>query len=624
MRVIGIVFLLGLLLTGSLSSVAQSPQGSTLITPANSADLVELERFGVGNLLDVAANPDGSYWVVGTTAGLWRVDGWTDDAPTTFWPIEGGAGTVAVSPDGRWVATNNWGDFRLWDMQQGREVYHWRNTDRWKWGGQVIAFSDHSQLVAWCDDRLHILDTASQQHRYAAYGAACTTLIFSHDSHFLYDLGYESWVIRWELGFRELIQHEWNPSANWMTMALSPDGQHLFAGAWHNELRDLDPATLETRHVWTDILDPYPITFSANGRWLLVYSRGDCCHKSGLFLWDTHTEQASWLFGTQNWTSPNLVTVTGNTILYLTYDHLYAIDIPTRTTTDLRDIIRDDEVRLYTRQGQPTPLEPDTLSSFRSTACRNRVNTSCTIVGTTILDGRTLVVLHLDGYGYSALQVLDTTTQAIHAFERGAVRDGVDMSADGHYLMGYPFVWDTVSGNLLADVRQFNDGSIGAINHARLTPDGQRIIVSSADAFYAITWATGEVVRFGEGQDFYANDPSMVISPDGRYLAITERGVSVFDLDTYERLWHVYEPYWLWDGLAFSPDGQMLAGTSFQFSEGRFMPNIISILDSHSGALLSSIGGYVRAHQTVWRDDGRALIVIGSDGTQRTYGIPQG
>jgi RNA polymerase sigma factor (sigma-70 family) len=62
---------------------------------------------------------------------------------------------VAVSPDGRWLATSELDEqhsVRLWDLRTGREVYRLAGHGRWG-GRRALAFTpDSKQLASWGDD----------------------------------------------------------------------------------------------------------------------------------------------------------------------------------------------------------------------------------------------------------------------------------------------------------------------------------------------------------------------------------------------------------------------------------------------------------------------------------------
>ncbi len=76
-------------------------------------------RLGQGMVETLAFSPEGRYLVVGTRVGLYFYEVQTM-SPVALWATERGVFGTTFSPDGKWIATNDWDDLiKVWDVKRG-------------------------------------------------------------------------------------------------------------------------------------------------------------------------------------------------------------------------------------------------------------------------------------------------------------------------------------------------------------------------------------------------------------------------------------------------------------------------------------------------------------------------
>lgn len=195
-----------------------------------------------------------------------------------------------------------------------------------------------------------------------------------------------------------------------------------------------------------------------------------------------------------------------------------------------------------------------------------------------------------------------------------AIVNHVAFSPDGQRLAvggldGVPLLFDVASegSRVLA-------GPPAALRRLALSPDGQRL-ASVGDPPGALRlWnvATGERLPAPElpGGGYQA-----AFSPDGRWLAVTEKGAPVRLLDRDGRAR-------LLDGtrgdlvLAFSPDGQRLASAG----EG----GGVHVVELAGGAVRTLAGHEGDVSGLAFSPDGRGLASVGNDRTVRLWDVATG
>ena len=189
--------------TGTVSAVAFSPDGTTLVSGSSSSNSGSLK------LWDVATG--NSITTLGGFNRTWRQ----------------GVQSVAFSPDGAAIAAGSYGEVELWNVVTKAKISTLRGTDRWV---HSIAFSPDGRMLAagLNDDKVEFWDIASRTQSTLPHAGIVHSVAFSPDGATLASGG-------------ALIVKLWDVAklSNVLTLtdtggavAFSPDGATVASTGW--------------------------------------------------------------------------------------------------------------------------------------------------------------------------------------------------------------------------------------------------------------------------------------------------------------------------------------------------------------------------------------------------------
>ena len=237
-------------------------------------------------------------------------------------------------------------------------------------------------------------------------------------------------------------------------------------------------------------------------------------------------------------------------------------------------------------------------------------------------DGETLASAGEDGIAILWKWRKDKTRRTIQAHAGGLLF--ANFSPDGKSLVttgrdSKIKIWDAESGELRTTLSDHN----AAVSAAVFSPDGRLLVTAGDDATVKVRDASGEVRYSLVGHKRPAI--ALAISPDGKTL-ISAGGnwsnpfnlgeVHAWDLNTRERIWSAEGGFGgIW-GLAFSSDGQRIAGACLDHS--------IRLWDVKSGREQVRLKGHTdRVIWVAFRPRSSQLVSSSYDGTVRLWDTQQ-
>jgi WD40 repeat protein len=250
----------------SIQAVAFSPKAQLiaagrygeveLVNPVNQVTVRKLTGF-TGKVNAVAFSPDGEMvYAAGGEAGIVGiVRSWKTSDGTALRSFEGhtdAAYALAVSPDGKWIATGAYDQkIRLWDTATGKELALLKghngavNGLSFRPDGKVLASASADRTVKlWSIPTGQRLDTLSQPTKEQ------TSVVFSADGKTLFAAGGDNRIRVWAIsaaakeGSNKILTSRFAHEGGILNLALSADGKLLASTATDKTLKLWNTADL--------------------------------------------------------------------------------------------------------------------------------------------------------------------------------------------------------------------------------------------------------------------------------------------------------------------------------------------------------------------------------------------
>jgi WD40 repeat protein/serine/threonine protein kinase len=545
-----------------------------------------------GMVQSVAVSPDGKWVASGAWDGLLKI--WALSSGTgggrwvTNLSLGGGpVSSVAFSPDGRWLAGRSWTNgFALFNAPAWRPQMAVTNTETGWWGS--VAFSVDGRLLA-VDGEVWNLDTHARLRslpcRNFAWGEPQVAWLPS--SQTLAGFGRSNGLHRVSLFDIRSTNSDATvcviplPAESgtdpWpAALAFSPDGNHLAVGCWDSTIRihaanDWRQVKVLTNHTaWVSSL-----AFSRDGQWLASASAD-------------HTIR---VWRTRDW--QETATLCG---------HLGEVWTVAFTPDGQRLVTgsKDHSVRLWPLVGRSRPVEEVSVSGEGTTffdlsgLCPFRVGPSNTL---TIWDGQTLEVRRRLS-SYPVPNVI-----------------GWRPSPDGRTLLmmtaeGGLWLTDLAAGAVSPPVCLQTNGS--RFRETAFSDQAKWVAVADGDALRV--WNLNDQPRRPGSALAAGNFWGLRFSQEERFLGAitgpisTELTVLVWDVASGKQVARFCHPHRnVVSGLAFSPDGTLLATASYD--------STCKLFDLRRGRELRALPGHKLAFDSVcFSPDGRRLAAGEGDG----------
>jgi RNA polymerase sigma factor (sigma-70 family) len=462
-------------------------------------------------------------WDLATGAALRQID-------ATGAVIHGFA--VALSPDGKTLAApsrprgaQGAEQIILWDAATGKEIRHMDGSPQAAWSR--LAFSPDGKTLAageWDGGKVHVWDAATGKEikAWAAHTGTVTAVAFSADGKRLVTGGADKAVILWDAVTGTKVRSFDGHTDRPLCVTLSPDGTLLATGAADATARLWDAANGKELHVLkAHKYGVGAVAFSPDGKLLLTGG-----HDGKIDLWEAATGKAvKDLPGRQS----------GITGLFFTPDSKRIVSGSYDNTIRVRDAATGKEVHAFAgHQGRVAGVAYSP-------------------------DGKLLATASADG----TIRLWSGTKEVRRLTVAGTGGAAVAFAPDGKALAGAAFdgifLWDVATGKELRKLA----GNKGWTCSLGFAADG-KTLASGGDDKAIRLWdpATGNELRHIEGHE--ERVWSLAFAPDGKVLATGGAYPSPCPL----RLWDAASGKELAAlpqsgasfGLAFSPDGALLAG----------------------------------------------------------------
>ncbi len=255
------------------------------ITPFLQAesDFYETTRsLGKGGASDIAYSPDGLHFAVAGD-GITFYDAQTQHPVDLLEGAEGSISSIVFSPDGQFIAGGYWKYSYIWDLSTG-DIVHTRSGKTYVLD---LAFSPDGQLlaIAGSDGSIRLWDFGRNIIRHTLKDSVVSikSVAFSPDGRTLASGGVDDTVRLWDVDTGEIL-HTLKEHKGWVeSVAFSPDGRTLASSALEDTIYLWDVGTGEILNTFHHDSWIHRVEFSPNGKMLASAGSGS------IRLWNVRT-----------------------------------------------------------------------------------------------------------------------------------------------------------------------------------------------------------------------------------------------------------------------------------------------------------------------------------------------
>lgn len=615
----------------------QIPTSDSTISADNIDQIVELARWGKGVITDAEYSPDGESIAVASTLGvsIYQTDVLEE---ILYFETEARVNSFAFSPDGKTIATAlNDNTLKLWNASDGNLIRSLAGQSR---------------------------ETTSKN----AEKEEITSVSFSPDGNQLAGGSTNGTVSLWQALDGSVIGTFNHTEDEVVSVFFSPDGQSLFFASRDGKVRMINVLEGTPPRVFTAGRDISEADISADGKILSAYNPID---GQSLFLWDTESgEKLQTVEGIDRNYSEELhmaLSPDGQYVAVAYQDYTAKIwNVPSGVAQNtFEDLTPKDG--WYYLQDFVISFSPDSQSlllagadsigiwSLKNSLLLNNAKIKTELYGDIALSPDESMIAVVEGPNVNLIQFSngsllstqdpiqsngslafspDGATLLVSMFDETArlwplsdqgikkifeteqkeyIR-AVAFSPDGQMLAMEETYTGTVELRNVSDgslIRSMEIGTSYGLGSLVFSPDGKYLAAALNDQTRLFQVEDGKTIRL-----FNKGGLGIAFSPDGTLLAGGDRDkvLKVWNIPGGEVLFTLKDrPDVVWTTV-FSPDGKLLAvGT---------IDGTIEIFLVADGTLLKSWKGHSSGvNDLLFTTDGKLLISSSGDGTIRAWGL---
>ncbi len=243
--------------TGKQETITPSgPNVPPPITIENTTNLIEFTTLGQGSLYDFGWTPDGLYFVVSSSTGIYRYDYQNASPQLAFghYPVlltsRNDAIWIALSSDGLLATSSPVLDqlqVKLWDLETGQEMFAFEVdflspvSMVFSPDGGILALGIYDKIYLWNTTTGELLYTLEYDIRFRLSGIA-----FNAQGTVLAAVGEEDSSIRqWDVQSGQELPSFNDNQAGGLAITFSPDGQYVAVAHGDGEIAIFDAETHE-------------------------------------------------------------------------------------------------------------------------------------------------------------------------------------------------------------------------------------------------------------------------------------------------------------------------------------------------------------------------------------------